>query len=161
MGVLQPKEMSRSSDKAASDAGGVDLILPETRAPSARVEMEEGARARAVEAPPLALRRTDGLAPTLRALLESVEDLRSQMERFGDVTTSREGLLGRIELAMKSVVRKLVQRHLDQEKEVHVALLNVLERLSVALRAEHELLDDNASVLTEDALRRDRRTKEG
>lgn len=86
----------------------------------------------------------------------SIEELRARMDRYGEVKTERPGALGRLELLFKSMVRKLVQRHLDQEREVHEALGDVLERLSDVLRAEHTLMDDNAATITEHAARRAR-----
>lgn len=81
------------------------------------------------------------------------------MSHFGEVSTGRGGGAGRLEVGLKSVLRKLVQRHIDQEKEVHEALTIVLDRLTDVVRAQHVLLDENVTILTEDAERRDRRQR--
>lgn len=148
--------MDRSGSKRASVEGGIDLPLSEAAADAPRAQIVEGARARATEAPPLALRRTDELQAERESLGAALGALRERMRRYGEVTTSRSGFVGRVEIAAKSALRKLVKRHLDQEKEVHAALEVVLDRLSSLLDAEHRLLDENASILSEDAERRQR-----
>lgn len=148
--------MDRSGSKRVPVEGGIDLPLSEEAADESRARIVEGARARATEAPPLALRRTDALLAEREALGAALGELRDRMSHFGEVTASRSGFAGRLEIAAKSALRKLVKRHLDQEKEVHAALQVVLERLSSLLDAEHRLLDENASVLSDDAERRQR-----
>ncbi|MDG2306927.1 MAG: hypothetical protein P8R42_20230 [Candidatus Binatia bacterium] len=152
--------MSETRDKS-DRAEAVEVRGSHDRTSALGAAVDVGVRARSGESPPLALGRTDLIALELQSLDESIRELRDCMGRFGEVTTTRTGFGGRVELALKGIVRKLVQRHLDQEKEVHVALQRVLERLSALRTAEHALLDENATVLVDDALRRDRRAKEG
>jgi len=141
--------MSDSGHKPSSATAGV------------QARIDEGVRARAAEPPPLSLRRTETLEPEIRALAASIDELHAAMGRFGDVTTTRDGWAGRLELFVKGVLRKLVQRHLDQEKEVHVALQTVLDRLTVVLSAERALIDENSTVLADESVRRERREREG
>lgn len=142
--------------KDEAGAGAVEVRAAGDRDAGARARMDAGARARTVEPPPLSLRRTDSLAAEVRALAESIDELRATMSSFGEVTSERKGLGGQLELVVKRVLRKLVARHLDQEKEVHVALQAVLARLTGLLAAQHELFDENASALADESVRRDR-----
>ncbi len=146
--------MDRTTARARGGAAVV-LGVDSERAASASERIEHGL-ARTAESPPLSLKRTEVLEPTLQALVASIDDLRACMRRFGEIPPPRSGVLGTVEAAIKSVVRRLIQRHLDQEKEVHAALDTVLVRLRDVIRAEHELLDANATVLTDASVRRAR-----
>lgn len=150
--------MAGSNERRVS-ADGVELTVSADVADATRARIEEGARSRAADPPPLALRRTESLAAELDGLAAAIDELRRRMDRYGEVTTKRGGVIGQLEVFLKSAARKLVQRHIDQEKEVHAALIAVLDRLTAAARAEHALLDENATVLTEDAERRERRER--
>jgi len=140
--------------------GAIRLPATPDRAAAIRRRIDSGARARAVEPPPLALRRTATLAPELSALGEAIEALRARMDAFGAVTTDRSGWVGRLELGVKRALRKLVARHLDQEREVHAALQAVLTQLIAVLAAEHDLLDENSTTLADESLRRAQRAKD-
>lgn len=145
-------------DRATERARGGDAVAlgaDSERTASASERIERGL-ARTADSPPLSLRRTEALEPTLQALAASIDDLRACMRRFGEIPPPRSGVRGTVEAAVKSVVRRLIQRHLDQEKEVHRALDTVLVRLQDVIRAEHELLDANATVLTDESVRRAR-----
>lgn len=80
-----------------------------------------------------------------RELLASIENLRVAMSRHGGLGIRRPGWRGRITWLAKHFIRKLVQRHLDQQQEVHQAALDALERTAALLeRMERPSEDDPA-----------------
>ncbi len=137
--------------------GEVEWPGEEERAAADLASLDAGVRFAATGTPPLSLVHSDALAPEVAALLEAIEGLRGTMENFGTVSSTRTGLRGALERLVKSGLRKLVQRHLDQQKEVHEALDRVLDRLTALLAAEREWMDTNAQALVDESLRRARR----
>ncbi len=113
------------------------------------------ARSRAGMVSPLGLAGLGAVAEELGELRRARADLAGRMARFGEVTTVRAGLAGRLELAVKSLLRKLMRRHIDQQRDVHAALEVVLERLQQVLERELELLEVNFERLVDEARRRE------
>ncbi len=113
------------------------------------------ARARAGMVSPLRLQQLGVVAEELAELGRARTDLAGCMARFGEVTTARAGLAGRLELVVKSLLRKLVRRHIDQQRDVHAALGVVLERLTRVLERELERVETNFERLTDEARRRE------
>jgi len=122
-------------------------------------ETPEGAAAARVESapPPLRLVRSDVLDGEVRALREAIAELRARSERLGRVETLQSGWRGRIEIAVKSFVRKLILRHIDQQREIDEAAIRVLERLASLAERQNALADANAGELSDFAVRAERR----
>jgi len=107
--------------------------------------------------PPLRLARSDVLAGEVRELREALAELRARSARLGSVETLQAGWRGRIELAVKALVRKLILRHIDQQREIDEATIRVLERLASLVEQQNALADANAVELSDFAVRAERR----
>ncbi|HEV3448434.1 MAG TPA: hypothetical protein VG099_27605 [Gemmataceae bacterium] len=75
-----------------------------------------------------------------QALLASLHDLKRSMRDYGLVDSHRKGLLGWLDLRVKRGLRKLFQRHLLQERRVHLKLLKSLGRIIDYLETEDQVL---------------------
>jgi hypothetical protein len=75
-----------------------------------------------------------------QALRASLNDLKRSMRDYGLVDSHRKGLLGWLDLRVKRGLRKLFQRHLLQERRVHLKLLKSLGRIIDYLETEDKTL---------------------
>lgn len=62
-------------------------------------------------------------------LRKAILDLQERIDDFGIVETHQGGWLAWIDLGVKMLLRKLINRHLHQQQLVHERLLLVLDRL--------------------------------
>jgi len=115
--------------------------------------LERGIRARAETVPPIRVARLESLAAELDELRAAIAQVRSRIAHAGEVATDRKGWLASVETFVKRSIRRLVQRHLDQQREVNEALLLALERTLALVEREHDLADANANRIEEYALR--------
>lgn len=127
--------------------------LPADRQEAAKSQVASAASSTAGARPDLELHWQAELTGEVEALRDSIAELHRCMGEYGGVEVRGEGLPGRIEGLVKSVLRKLILRHIDQQKEVHRALAVVLARLTALLEAEQLLADRNAERLIEAAVR--------
>ncbi|MGH9751776.1 MAG: class I SAM-dependent methyltransferase [Blastocatellia bacterium] len=62
-------------------------------------------------------------------------DLKRSVGNYGNVVARRKGALGRFERLVKRGLRKLILRHLDQQREINQLVLSALEELVTDARA--------------------------
>ncbi len=81
-------------------------------------------------------------------LLQTLDDLHRRMDDLGRVETRHTGAKGKFDLWAKRLVRRLINRHLHQQRLVHEALTDTLHQLvryldfqDQALRACLDLLE--------------------
>ena len=63
------------------------------------------------------------------ALRAAHESLRIRVKGYGEIGIATPGLKGKISFFIKRVVRKLIRRHIDQERDVQEGMLRFIERL--------------------------------
>jgi hypothetical protein len=139
----------RSTSEARFSIGG----LTATRQEDIKSEVASGAASLARDHPYLELLRQAELSAEFGALRDSIAELHRCMGEYGGVEVRGEGLRGRVEVLVNSVLRKSILRHIDQQKEVHRALGVVVGRLTALLEAEQLLADRNAERLIDAAVR--------
>lgn len=69
------------------------------------------------------------MAEELWAVRDTIEDLRRKVSAYGNIGSEKKGSSAKLELFVKKVVRKVIRRHIDQQREVHEALLRVVDQL--------------------------------
>jgi SAM-dependent methyltransferase len=69
-------------------------------------------------------------------LSENLAELKRSIGNYGNVFARRKGALSRFEYLVKRVLRKLILRHLDQQREINQLILRVLEELITGARAQ-------------------------
>ena len=142
----------RSTPVARFASGGVAAARQE----DIKSGVASGAASLARDRPDLELHRQAELSREVEALRASIGELHRRMEDYGRIEIRGAGVTGRIEGLVKSLLRKLILRHLDQEKEVHRALAVVLDRLTHLIEAEQLLADRNAERLVDASVRQSR-----
>lgn len=63
------------------------------------------------------------------ALRAAHEHLKLKVHYYGTIGEPAIGWKGKIQFFFKRVIRRLIQRHIDQEREVQEAMLRLIERL--------------------------------
>src|SRR5262245_28516381 len=69
-------------------------------------------------------------------LSETLGDLKRSVGNYGNVVARRKGALGRFEHLVKRGLRKLILRHLDQQREINQLVMSALEELVIDARAQ-------------------------
>jgi SAM-dependent methyltransferase len=69
-------------------------------------------------------------------LSESLAKLKLSIGDYGNVFARRNGVLGRFEYLVKRVLRKMILRHLDQQREINRLVAHALEELVAGARAQ-------------------------
>ena len=143
-----------SSEKDPNSLPPVDLRLSGSVEKEAREQIERRALIRAATPSFLGLKPFSTLEPKQVLLADAVEEFRREAQRFGSIEITRKGWRGFAEGMVKRTLRKLMRRPLDQSRDVHAAMLMVLQRLSEVREAESALADLNNRRITEEVLRR-------
>jgi hypothetical protein len=80
------------------------------------------------------------LAEKRDVLARSIRSLERRIRNYGTVGSRKAGWRGRIELFVKKALRKLVLRHVLQQRRVHVRLLTILGQLGQYLEEQDRFL---------------------
>src|SRR5215510_1030464 len=72
-------------------------------------------------------------------LPEILDELKRSIGNYGNVVARRKGALGRLEHLVKRGLRKLILRHLDQQREINQLVARALEELVTDPRAQETL----------------------
>jgi SAM-dependent methyltransferase len=75
-------------------------------------------------------------------LLETLAELKRSVGNYGNVVARREGVPGRFEHLVKRGLRKLILRHLDQQREINQLVAHALEELVTDVRAQKKLITE-------------------
>jgi SAM-dependent methyltransferase len=73
-------------------------------------------------------------------LLGILGDLKRSTGNYGNVVARRKGVLGRFEHLVKRGLRKLILRHLDQQREINQLVVSALEDLAAGGRMQENLI---------------------
>jgi hypothetical protein len=76
------------------------------------------------------------LAEQRNALLTSLKDLQRRIREYGRIGSRQQGWRARLQLFIKRTVRKLILRHVLQQRRVHVRLLDILQQFTVYLEEQ-------------------------
>jgi hypothetical protein len=76
------------------------------------------------------------LAEQRNALLTSLKDLQRRIREYGRIGSRQQGWRARLQLFIKRAVRKLILRHVLQQRRVHVRLGDILQQLTVYLEEQ-------------------------
>jgi SAM-dependent methyltransferase len=71
-------------------------------------------------------------------LSETLVELKRSVGNYGNVVARRRGVLGRFEHLVKRGLRKLILRHLDQQREINQLVAHALEALVTDARAQEK-----------------------
>jgi SAM-dependent methyltransferase len=71
-------------------------------------------------------------------LSETLAELNRSVGNYGNVVARRKGVLGRFEHLVKRGLRKLILRHLDQQREINQLVARALEELVADARAQEK-----------------------
>ncbi len=97
--------------------------------------------ARRTELPPLpAALGMVKLAEQRNALLKSIKNLQRRIRDYGTIGSRKKGWRANLELCLKQFLRKLVLRHVMQQRRVHVRLLDILKQLAQYLEDQDRYL---------------------
>jgi hypothetical protein len=66
-------------------------------------------------------------------------ELKRSIRNYGNVFARRNGAIGRFEYLVKRVLRKLILRHLDQQREINQLVARALDELIAGARAQEKL----------------------
>ena len=72
-------------------------------------------------------------------LSETLAEIKRSVGNYGNVVARRKGVLGRFEHLVKRGLRKLILRHLDQQREINQLVVRALEELVTGARAQKKL----------------------
>src|SRR5262245_23182944 len=72
-------------------------------------------------------------------LSEILADLKRSIGDYGNVVARRKGALGRFEHLVKRGLRKLILRHLDQQREINRLVVHALEEVDAEALARAKL----------------------
>lgn len=103
------------------------------------------------ELPPLSA--AIGRGPLLeerRNLLQEIRDLKERMQTLGIVDTQQSGWRARLELWLKKIIRKCINRHLHQQQQIHERLLTMLDQLVAFLDVQDRLISARFDQLEHD-----------
>lgn len=75
-----------------------------------------------------------------KKLLLAIDGVKERIDTYGIVATHCAGWKGKIELAFKGFIRKLIGRHLLQQQQIHERLLEVLFQLVRYLDAQDRMI---------------------
>lgn len=64
---------------------------------------------------------------------EAFLEIQAQMARYGEVGTMKPGLVGKVEIFAKKVLRRLIVRHIRQQQNVNGALIQMVNLLLAEL----------------------------
>src|SRR5262245_9244616 len=85
---------------------------------------------------PVVRARTKGDMSTSHLWSQTLAELKRSVDNYGIVVTRRKGVLGWAEHLVKRGLRKLILRHLDQQREINQAVVRALEDLTTKFREE-------------------------
>jgi len=88
-------------------------------------------------------------------LSEILAGLKRNIGNYGNVVARRKGALGRFEHLVKRGLRKLILRHLDQQREINQLVAHALEELVTAARAQENLITERQERLGANPAQRD------
>lgn len=112
-----------------------DFRDPALDAPGLLARIETQLASRRELPPSPAQRHRAALRAERQALLAHLAALDERLGRYGQLGEARPGLAGRAALFLKRVIRKLVRRHLDEQREFNAEVLATLRRLTESLDA--------------------------
>jgi len=72
---------------------------------------------------------------TSHLVSQTLAELTQSVGNYGSVVARRKGVLGRVEHLAKRGLRKLILRHLDQQREINQAVVRALEQLTTDVQA--------------------------
>src|SRR5262245_48031639 len=73
---------------------------------------------------------------------EILAELKRSIGNYGNVVARRKGVLGQFEHLIKRGVRKLILRHLDQQREINQLVAHALEELVADAHAQEKLITE-------------------
>jgi SAM-dependent methyltransferase len=75
-------------------------------------------------------------------LSEILAELKRNVDDYSNVSARRNGVLGQFEHLVKRGLRKLILRHLDQQREINRLIVHALGELVVGARAQEKLITE-------------------
>src|SRR5262245_25299588 len=75
----------------------------------------------------------------LQLLSDTLAELKQTVGNYGNVIARRKGVLGQFEHLIQRGLRKLILRHLDQEREINRLVVHALDELVTHARAQETL----------------------
>ncbi len=120
---------------------------PEIDVAQLMLQIRENMQSRS-ELPPLP--HTQGISALVeerRAVYRAVSATMEKIQQYGRVDILREGVKGRLENLIKQTIRKTIQRHINQQDDVHLTLMTLINRLVQYIEAQGLQIDASLSRL--------------